>query len=159
MALLQTKFPNDQVGLLRSVLSGSVRLQKRLCDAAIVDSPICMFCGYCDETLRHCFWECPRWVPIRASFQLPDLETRSAWPACTIDCGIFVEDEKVLALNEQLEAEEAAAQNIASWFKCSERRDLVVAWQDVHVQRTVWTDGASPHNQDDRFRRAGSGIY
>ena len=40
LALLGTKLSASEVGLLRSILAGSVRLQKRLHDAKIVVSPI-----------------------------------------------------------------------------------------------------------------------
>ena len=81
------------------------------------------------------------------------------WPACTIDCGIFVEDWRVLALDAGLEEEEEIARDITSYFGCAECRAQVFASHDVQEPQVIWTDGASSNNQDDRFRRAGSGIY
>ena len=159
MALLNKRRPADEVGMLRSVLSGSIRLQRRLHDARLAASPVCVFCGMCDETLRHCVWECPRWACIRDMFHLPDVCVRSMWPACTIDCGIFVEDERIIALEAGLEEEEEIAWDIGSYFKCAECRAQVVVSNDVQELQVVWTDGASSSNQDHRFRRAGSGIY
>ena len=75
------------------------------------------------------------------------------------DSGIFVEDVRVLCLRSQLQQEEDEAGDIPSYFKCSECRSGVHASEDSQEQQVIWTDGASPKNQDDRFRRAGSGIY
>jgi len=159
MKLLSKKLPADEVGMLRSVLSGSIRLQKRLRDAKIAKSPVCVYCGMCDETVRHCIWECPRWAYIRDMFDLPDECVRSMWPACTIDCGIFVEDQRIIALDAGLEQEEEIARDIRSHFGCAECRAQVAASHDVQELQVIWTDGASSNNQDHRFRRAGSGIY
>ena len=109
--------------------------------------------------MRHCFWECVKWQSIRASFDLPGPDVRSVWPACTLDCGLFVDDECVVALRAQLHAEEVLAQDVSSFFKCPECRASVVASDDVHLPQKIWTDGASSNNQDFRFSRAGSGVY
>ena len=144
---------------MRRIISGSLRLQKRLHDAVLVASSCCPFCNMCDETVRHCFWECPQWNSIRSTFAMPSLVMRSTWPACTLDCGIFVEDVRVLCLRSQLQQEEDEAGDIPSYFKCSECRTGVRASEESQEQQVIWTDGAAPKNQDDRFRRAGSGIY
>jgi ribonuclease HI len=160
MAVLDhKKLPAEDVGMLRSVLSGSIRLQKRLHEAKISVSPVCSFCGMCEETVRHCYWECPRWAHIRGMFDLPSPDVSSMWPACTIDCGIFVEDVRVIALGINLQAEEEMAKDICSYFSCAECRAQVAAAQDVSELQVIWTDGASSNNQDHRFRRSGSGVY
>ena len=92
-------------------------------------------------------------------FALPSAAVRSTWPACSIDCGIFVEDERVPALLCHLQEEEEAAHDIPSFFECDERRSSVAVSQDDDEQQVNWTDGASSLNQGDRFRRAGCGIY
>ena len=65
----------------------------------------------------------------------------------------------MLGLSGQLQQEEDEAHDIPAYFKCSEGRAAVSASQEAQEQQVIWTDGASPKNQDDRFRRAGSGIY
>ena len=97
------KLQHSDLGLLRGVISGSIRLQKRLHDAKLVASPVCPFCGLCDETLQHCFWDCTRWQCIRAQLELPNASTRALWPPCTSNCGIFIEDPQVIALQSQPE--------------------------------------------------------
>ena len=159
MSLHDSKLPPKELGLLRGLLAGSIRLQKRLHDASLVPSPTCPFCGLCDESLRHCFWECPRWDSIRMNFTLPCIDVRALWPACTTDCGTFIEDSSVIDLAAQLQQEECAAKNIVEYFSCRECRSRVTASHDVNEQQTLWTDGAASNNQDDRFRRAGFGIY
>jgi len=159
MSLHGSKLPPKALGLLRGVLAGSTRLQKRLHDAALVLCPTCPFCGLCDESLRHCFWDCPRWDSIRNSFKLPCIDVRNFWPACTLDCGIFVEDARVLDLAAQLEQEETEAKDIVKYFGCHDCRSGVAASHDVNEQQRLWTDGAASNNQDCRFRRAGFGIY
>ena len=83
----------------------------------------------------------------------------NSWPACTVDCGLFVEDARVLALQAQLHEEAAAASDVCSFFSCSECRASITVSHDVFEQQKIWTDGASSNNQDALFRRAGSGIY
>jgi len=60
---------------------------------------------------------------------------------------------------EQLEQEAIDAHDLPHFFKCAECREQVVASQDTEVAQVLWTDGACAHNQDYRFRRAGSGIF
>ena len=48
---------------------------------------------------------------------------------------------------------------IPSFFKCVECRASVAASHNDQEQQVIWTDGASGLNQDNRFRRAGLGIY
>ena len=57
---LMHKSSGVRLGLLRAVLVGSVRLQKRLFEASLVESPICQFCGAANETLGHCLWDSMR---------------------------------------------------------------------------------------------------
>ena len=159
LALYASKLPHAELGLLRGVLAGCIRLQKRLFDAKLVASPLCPFCGLCDETLQHCFWDCPKWDHIRTQFDLPLASTRASWFTCTRDCGLFLEDPCVVALPQQLEQEELETQDLDSKFACTECWNSVVALQDVHVKQKIWTDGAASHNQDYCFRRAGCGIF
>jgi len=140
LALFGTKLPPDEVGLLRGVLAGSVRLQKRLYDAQLVDSPACPFCGLCDETLRHCFWDCPQWSAIRATFALPSIIVRNTWPACSLDCGIFIEDEQVLDIHQHFHQEAAVSLEVCTLFHCDQSRLQVLALGDVTTQQIVWTD-------------------
>ena len=115
------------LGLLRSILVGSVRLQKRLYEASLADSPTCPFCHCADETLAHCFWECSHWQHIRADYSLPGAEVRREWPACTRECGIFVEDQAVIALSCSLINEEAVLQNFMNYFELPRCRAAVSA--------------------------------
>jgi ribonuclease HI len=71
---------------------------------------------------------------------------------------LFLEDVRVPALTEQLVQEEQTMGDFST------HPDLLACRNDItdnHAMRPqkIWTDGASPHNQDSRFRRAGSGIY
>ena len=81
------------IGMLRGLLSGSIRLQQRRHTAGLADTDVCPFCGIHAETLEHCFWQCPRWEHIRAAAELPSQEIRDAWPACTRQCGIFMKQQ------------------------------------------------------------------
>ena len=64
MALHNKSNPVD-AGILRGILSGSLRMQQRLFVARLVDNPLCPFCGQADESVEHCFWECPHWSHLR----------------------------------------------------------------------------------------------
>ena len=156
--LVSGKLSRPELGWLRCVLTGSVRLQKRLFQAELVGSPICMFCGMSEETLGHCFWDCAHWSCLRARYQVPDSASLVAWPACTRECGIFLEDESVPALSNALMEEEEILCDFSVHFKLLECRNAISA-NDPWTPQKIWTDGASAHNQDIRFRRAGSGIY
>ena len=149
-------------GILRSIIAGSVRLQQRLHVAGLVDSAICTFCGLAEETLEHCFWQCPCWDAIRNQFDIPARRIVESWPRCTRDCGIFIEQRDVLDLSAELDSEEARV------------NELLEHWSVVHDvaggsvpneminddgQTVLWTDGASRNNQDARVRRAGCGIF
>jgi len=153
------KLPPDEVGILRGIVSGSVRLQKRLYQAGIVASPICPFCHMCEETVFHCFWECPYWDALRLEFDLPCVSVRAEWPVCTSTCGIFLEDPRVMSLAIGLEQEQPILGDIDGYFRCSDCRDLIARGAESSVPQVLWTDGASSNNQDHRFRRAGSGIF
>jgi len=158
LALCQSKLPRDELGLLRRIMSGSVRLQKRLYDAQLVLSPLCSFCGLCDETLQHCFWECPRWEHARLQFDLPIDTIRHSWPMCAQECGLFLEDRRVTCLAQQLLDEEEILRDFPAHFDLPACRNAIAAHEPLAAQ-VVWTDGASAHNQDARFRRAGAGIF
>ena len=49
-------------------------------------------------------------------------------------------------------------QNFKELFNLSGCRDAIME-QESSTPQVIWTDGASSHNQDYRFRRAGSGIF
>jgi ribonuclease HI len=157
MALHDKSVPFD-AGILRGVLSGSLRMQQRLFVAKLVDSPLCPFCGMTDETVEHCFWECPHWSHIRDECDVPDAGVVAAWPACTRQCGLFIDDVRVPDLTAALQEEELVLRDFVSHF------DLLSCRQEIEFSgmgtpQILWTDGACSHNQDDRFRRAGSGIF
>ena len=157
LALLQ-KCGGRELGVMRAILVGSVRLQKRLFEASIAESPTCQFCGLADETLGHCFWDCTCWAALRSEFDVPADSLRAQWPACTRECGLFLEDVRVPALSQQLADEEPILANFAAHFDLASCRSAIASNAPLRPQ-TVWTDGACAHNQDDRFRRAGSGIF
>jgi ribonuclease HI len=77
---------------------------------------------------------------------------------CTLECGLFLEDERLPGLTQQLLDEEVILSDIQGHFSLSACRDAITANEPMNTQ-TIWTDGASAHNQDARFRRAGSGIF
>ena len=159
LALLGPRLPPDEVGLLRGIISGSVRLQKRLHDARLVDSLTCTFCGLHDETPMHCFWDCPRWAPIRACFDMPSNAVRESWPACTFACGIFMESQEVLDMMQGFQQRALTLHEPHCWAQSRQCHEHLVANAELHQEQTLWTDGACANNQDSRFRRAGSGIF
>ena len=155
LAPVNSRMDPYDAGLLRGLLCGSIRLRERLHTAGLADSPVCAFCGEQAETLEHCMWHCPRWQQIRIGFQLPDARTFSQWPMCTKACGLFIEDPRVLDLQQNFEALAFACTDIKAFFGTAEVRQSLHGGQ---VQ-TVWTDGAASYNQDYRFRRAGVGVF
>jgi ribonuclease HI len=70
-----------------------------------------------------------------------------------------VEDPQVLNLAAQLYDEEQLARDMPEFYKCNECRSVIAASCDVQQPQVLWTDGAASNNQDDRFRRAGAGIF
>ena len=54
--------------------------------------------------------------------------------------------------------EDRILKDFASYFGVNVCRDAIAA-SDPGTSQVIWTDGASSHNQDSRFRRAGSGIF
>ena len=157
LALL-SRSTGARLGLLRAIVVGSLRLQKRLFEASLVNSPISPFCGTADETLRHCFWDCDRWSAIRARHCMSNCTSLASWPACTLECGLFIDDQRVPALTQQLLDEEHILANFQSYFDLPATRHAIAVNEPMNMQ-VLWTDGASAHNQDSRFRRAGSGIW
>ena len=157
MALHNKSSPFD-AGILRGVLSGSLRMQKRLFDAGLASSSMCPLCGMTDETVEHCFWECPHWSHIRSKFDIPTLSVVRTWLVCTRQCGLFLEDVHVLDLSAVLEDEECVLRDFAAHYNLRACREFIES-SDSQSPQTVWTDGACSNNQDDRFRRAGSGVF
>ena len=157
LALLQQS-KGVELGVLRSILAGSARLQQRLFEASLVDSPLCQFCHTSPETLQHCFWNCMHWAPIRDKHGMSRCDELADWPMCTQECGLFLEDERVLALQNQLLEEEKILATFQSHFGLQDCRETISANEPM-IPQVVWTDGASSNNQDSRFRRAGSGIF
>ena len=147
-----------KLGLLSAILVGSVRLQRRLFEASRENSPACLLCGTADETLRHCFWDCVRWTSIRAKHGMSTCTSLASWPMCTLECGLFIDDERVHDLTKQLLDEEEILVDFKSQFGLPACRHAIAANEPMNTQ-VLWTDGASAHNQDSRFRRAGSGIF
>ena len=94
------------------------------------------------KSVFHCFWECPKWDDLRLRFDLPCSRVRAAWPPCTSECGIFIEDIRVLGLVEQLEQEQHILADIDGYFHCSESRALIVSGTGSSSAQVLWTDGA-----------------
>ena len=141
-------------GLLRSIVSGSVRLGERLCKAGLWHSPVCPFCEMEDESVRHCFWTCPAWDHLRLDPDLPDYHERQALPGCTLDCGIFMQSHEETFFEHQLQP----APHIARAVAFANPEDLQCeTWSGDSV--VVWTDGACAGNQFRSLRRAGCGAF
>ena len=134
-----------QKGVLRSILSGSIRLQDRLHKAGLNESPICLFCGLEPETVEHCFWRCPAWSKHRMGALIPRIFELDSLPMCTRVLGIFMEDEAVLATQAALDQNPPVPV-----------MPVVGSGYDKVV---VWTDGSSVNSRDARFQRAGAGIF
>ena len=92
-------------------------------------------------------------------FDIPAASVQELWPTCTRECGIFIEDAQVIVLKEEPAHEAAVSQDIPSFFKCVESCIDVAVLYAIHEQQVLWTDGACANNQDQRFRRAGAGIF
>lgn len=77
---------------------------------------------------------------------------------CTQACGLFLDDERLPSLTQPLADEEEILSNVQGHFSTHVYRMSIAASEPANIV-TIWTDGASAHNQDARFRRAGSGIF
>ena len=99
--------PQD-AGILRSILSGSLRFQERLHIAGLADDATCPFCQLEPETVEHCFWVCPCWDHVRRQHAIPGHHVTDAWPACTRQCGLFLGHEAAFQANGALENEQHA---------------------------------------------------
>ena len=139
-------------GILRSILSGSLRTRDKLYRAELVASPICIFCGLAAETLQHMWWHCPAWKTLRYDPNLPSEACRREQPPCTQNLGIAMEDDECIGFQQQepcgaeVECPAELPGSIDEEMMCDDR---VIAW----------TDGACKDNQDARFRRAGAGVF
>lgn len=153
LSMLQSckTLPLDK-GLLRSILSGSLRLGERLFKASIWPSPTCMFCGHEDESVHHCFWVCPAWDHLRLDPDLPSHSDRLALPPCTLECGIFIRSLEEVEHECSLRPVDHQQATIVPLMQ-----DESETFDGEAV--VVWTDGACPNNQCRFLRRAGCGIY
>ena len=77
---------------------------------------------------------------------------------CTQACGLFLDDERLPSLTQQLVDEEEILSDIQGHFSLHVCR-AAIAGREPMSTVTIWSNGASAHNQDARFRRAGSGIF
>jgi len=152
-----SKVTAEEKNLLRELMCGCLWTQKRQHDHGCAESPLCPFCGEEPEDEEHILWRCPRWDSIRLRMQVLMPSVRAQWPACTRICGLFVEDDIVMQWNDQGPSEDAQhlsgvvlPEHIGSQCTSETHEDGSVV---------VWTDGACVHNQDDRFRRAGCGVF
>ena len=116
-----------------------------LLQAGLKDTPLCQFCRQADETVSHCIHDCPCWAFLRLG--APSADVRATWPVCTRSLGVFLEDPRVVELQSNF----VGAEDVAL--------DQVCEYTGVGGEVSVWTDGASRNNADDRFRRAGAGIH
>ena len=96
---------------------------------------------------------------LRLEFDLPCRRVRAEWPACISNCGIFIEDQCVISLVEELEQEQPILVNINGYLRCNDCRNRIASGVGSFLPQVLWIDGASSNNQDHRFRRAGSGIF
>ena len=77
---------------------------------------------------------------VRARFKVLSAEVICDWLACTFDCGIFVDDARVLDLVAELEQQAHAAQDVECYFSCRGCRHRVTTSRDVNEQQKLWTD-------------------
>ena len=139
---------------MRSILTGSVRLGERLCKAGLWHSPICPFCNMEEEGVRHCFWTCPAWGHLRLDPDLPNLCQRQNLPACTLDCGIFMQSEEESFIEHQLQP----VPHVGCAAMCASPSDRQCETYSGHFV-VAWTDGACAKNQFRSLRRAGCGAF
>ena len=118
-------------------------------------SPLCPLCTLVPATVEQRVGECARWNAVRATFSLPQMEVVKEWPSCTRQCGIFVDDVRVLALAEEFYDEERALEEYIAHFdmiSCLNRRPT----NDLVTPQALWTDGAASHNQETASEELGA---
>eukprot|EP00973_Karenia_brevis_P026308 3628384-Karenia_brevis.AAC.1 len=167
VALLKSKHVSDyDKGILRSILSGAFWTCHRLARAKKVATSICPFCDLHEvEDETHLWWRCPAWCRIRESHVIAMQAYTDSWPSCLKCCGLMPSNlpqlESTLAYCTVEDTESEDNPNEASQLveKMSSDcwRGECLLYEDG--REVVYTDGACSHNQDSRFRRAGSGIF
>ena len=154
MKLQSSKTPPLEKGLLRSIISGNLRLGERLYKAGIWSSPECMFCGHQQETLEHCFWKCPAWHSLRLDPDLPAYHERNTLPPCTLQCGIFMRSPQEVTCEHDVQPQ-IHVPYVQPVVPLREGACEICA--DGRV--VIWTDGACPQNQFRHLRRGVCGIW
>ena len=139
--------------VMHKILTGSIRAQKRLFDAKMVESSMCPCCDLEPETVEHMFWKCPKWHHIRQRHHDFSHDWIERQPACSRLCGIVVEDMNMLDLKRELECEQSQLHEILNMQPPVNRESPMTS------TTIAWTDGACRNNQDSRLRRAGSGVF
>ena len=102
MALLSSdKLNDEQAGLLRCVLTGSIWTQDRLHRAGMKTTPICPFCGTEQiEDHEHLWWGCPRWAHVRKQYPEVVRASSDTWPQCLRLCGMMLTDTAIHVADE-----------------------------------------------------------
>ena len=70
-------------GILRGVLSGSLRMREQLVVAKLADCASWLCHGHANESVEHCFRECLQWSQLRRDHDMLDAAVVAAWPAST----------------------------------------------------------------------------
>ena len=143
--------------LLRELLCGCLWTQKRQHDHGSADSSNCRFCDHDVEDEGHILWQCPRWEHIRLRMPVLMPSVRAEWPPCTRACGLFVEDEALMQWCDLGPSNDP--QHLANVSLPDHVGEHCASEQHDDGRLVVWTDGACVYNQDNRFRRAGCGVF
>ena len=149
-------------------LCGALHTQSRAAAAKLAADPCrrCRFCAEEDEDASHIFLRCPRWASQRkVLIDNVSEERRNSWPACTRECGLFLEDKElrralqatvygaVAPADESIrgptEADWACGHGYLEQGSRGNSHDAAQYWVYVGL------DGAAKYQSDVRLRRGG----
>eukprot|EP00973_Karenia_brevis_P064377 8944300-Karenia_brevis.AAC.1 len=160
LSLLQSGKTEDyRKGVLRSIISGSIRTQTTLHKAGLVGSPLCPFChSSSPEDVEHLWWHCSAWDAIRRKYWNPFFAFSECWPACFKQCGVMPDSHPSfdhLAWSTDPDCERSSSAALTPPLQT----DVWHAERFLHGRVIVYTDGACMFNDDWRLRRAGYGAF
>ena len=131
-----------------------VAIWKRLFQAGIWNTPLCILCGYENKLVQHCFWRCPACDGSRTDPDLPTREELHELPARTNQCGCFMQIVKSTILSS------LCSVVILVLARPARIRKLTLPVKTMHDGRFVcWIDGACSNNQFKHLRRGGCGVF
>ena len=147
-----------QRAFLTGLLAGATHTQQRMARgklAADMD-PVCPFCGEAEETQEHAIWHCPAFEKHRKRLvhKFQNVDTAS-WPPSARHCGIFEQDERLIAEKVQ----DAAVEPAVFFLKDFTETDAEAVHYTSDRRIMVATDGACADQAHELLARAGQGIF